>query len=125
MNRKLLVASYGVGVWALPFMVGMMLFPLQQTYPTLFDTAMVLMLVLAVIVFSTMYQKKSGDPSQSNMIAIGFAWMAICLLIDVPLFLLAFGWDLKQYIVDIGAGYPIIPLVTGGMAKAYELGSKT
>jgi len=125
MNKKLLIATYGFGVWALPFVVGMALFSLQKNYHELFDAAMVFMLVLTTILFSAMYQKKTGSSSVNSMIVIGFMWLGICLLIDVPLFLLALGWTAKQYAVDIGVSYLVIPLVTAGMAKAYALGANT
>ncbi len=38
MNNGLRIALFGVGVWALPFAIGMLVFPLQESTPALFDT---------------------------------------------------------------------------------------
>ena len=109
MNKKLLIATYGIGVWALPFVVGMALFSLQENYHELFDAAMVFMLVLATILFSAMYQKKPGSSSMNSMIVIGFIWLGICLLIDVPLFLHVFQGMLLMFLLgsDVFINYRV------------------
>jgi hypothetical protein len=125
MKKNLQIVTYGIGVWALPFAVGMLLFSLQENFHELFDAAMAFTLVLATILFSTMYLSKRGTSSINQMILIGIVWMAICLLIDVPLFLIALGWTAKAYAIDVGVGYLMIPLVTAGMARAFAVGTGT
>ena len=124
MNKNILVILYGVGIWALPFAVGMLLFPIQATHGDIFDTVMKLVLLLAVIFFTLKTMSTSQNVSLKRMVLIGFAWAVVCLAIDLPLFLLAFDWGLEQYLLDIPAGYLLIPLATGGMAKAHNNGSR-
>lgn len=124
MNKKILVIMYGVGVWALPFIIGMTLFPIQGKYPDIFDSAMKLFLLLATVFFTGRYLSTAADTSFNNLVLVGFAWVAVCLAIDLPLFLMAFGFSLEQYAMDIPLGYLLIPLATGGMAKAFAIGVK-
>lgn len=123
MNNSQRIVVYGVAIWALPFVIGMMLFSIQASHADIFDTIMKLVLLLAVLIFSTKYLSRTEESSLKHLVNVGFIWAAICLAIDVPLFVFVFGWSIHQYAQDVPLGYLLIPLATGGMAKAYGIGA--
>ena len=123
MNNKLRIVLYGIAIWALPFVVGMLLFTIQSSHADIFDTLMKLFLLLGVMVFTALYLVHSGESSVRHLVLVGMVWTAVCLMIDIPLFVLVFGWPMEQYLMDVPLGYLIIPLAAGGMAKAYLLGA--
>lgn len=124
MSRTRTILGHGLGIWAFPFLVGMGLFPLQAGQPALFDTLMSLALVVGVLFFATRCLRRGGGASTGAMVRIGLGWAGLCLAIDLPLFLLAFDWTLADYVADVGLGYLLIPLVSGGLARAFALGAR-
>lgn len=125
MNNSQRIVVYGVAIWALPFVIGMMLFSIQASHADIFDTIMKLVLLLAVLIFSTKYLLQAEEHSLIHLVNVGFIWAAVCLAIDIPLFVFVFGWSIQQYAQDVPLGYLLIPLATGGMAKAYGIGANS
>jgi hypothetical protein len=122
MNRGLRLALYGVGVWALPFSIGMLVFPLQESTPALFDTLMSIAVCGASVLFGGLYFRKRNAVSMSGAVRLGIAWIIICLLIDVPLFVVGFEMGVGSYFADIGLTYVIVPIIVVGMAYVYGSG---
>ena len=50
----------------------------------------------------------------------GIVWMAISIIIDLPLMLSSFiGMSLPEYLADIGLTYVMIPIITTGIGAAF------
>lgn len=100
----------------------MLVFPLQESAPALFDTLMSIVVCGASVLLGGRYLRKQKKLSMSGAAGLGFAWMFICLLIDVPLFIVGFHMGPGPYFADIGLTYLIVPICVTGMAHAYRLG---
>lgn len=116
MKQFLKTALFGVGVWAVPFAFGMLVFPLQKSAPALFDTLMSIGLTFAATMFGILYLRKRPAVRGQAALVVSLVWMIICLLIDFPILVLGIGMDLKSYMADIGVGYLIVPIVVVGLA---------
>jgi hypothetical protein len=51
-------------------------------------------------------------------LTLGFAWAAISVGIDLPIFLYVFHMALADYAADIALTYLAFPAITGGIALA-------
>lgn len=116
MRPVLRIVFFGVCVWAVPFALGMLLFPLQQTVPELFDTLMSVGVCTAAVLFGVLTVGKQAGVTSKNALAIGFIWAIICLAIDIPIFVVGMGMNLLTYMADIGVTYLILPIVLVGLA---------
>ncbi len=105
------IVIYGLAIWALPFGIGMLLFSIQQSSPSLFDSLMSITFTSGTVYFSYKFLKPKIDNSHASLFYIGIAWVVICLAIDLPLFLLVFGVTASKYWSDIGINYLVIPVV--------------
>lgn len=117
MRKRPRIIAYGVGIWAVPFAFGMLLFPVRESLPTLFDAGMTFALVAAILVFGVR-MIRTERPTVRDAIAIGSVWSAVCLFIDLPMFSVAFDWPVGRYLADVGIGYALVPLVMAGLASA-------
>jgi hypothetical protein len=109
---------YGLLMWVALFVSAIFIFPLKTGNPALFETFMSILLCLFTTIASIKYFKKT-ELSFKNAIAVGFIWLAVNMIIDLPLF--SFGpmkRTLPDYFSDIGLTYFIIPIITAGMAMA-------
>lgn len=108
---------FGILVWAVPFGLGFIAFPLQDSSPKLFDTLMTLAVCFSACFFGYRYLKQNQSPTHLLGLKLGLLWLAICIGIDLPIFLWAFSMPLGEYFQDIGLTYGIIPIVTYFLAR--------
>lgn len=120
MKKSILTVLMGIGVWIVPFALGMLLLSVRQSNPALFDSLMAVSLCAASVLFFSFYQRLSPQISASSAAAVGLLWAAICVAIDLPLFTQALGMSSAHYFSDIGATYLMIPLIAVGMANAAQ-----
>lgn len=120
-GNKVRMVAYGVGVWLVPFLVGMVLFGLRSEYPELFKALVAVAVALGAVVFGFLWVRRVNQLSITDGIRIGIAWFAICLTIDVPLFVGAFDMGLSQYLADIGPTYLMVPIIVAGFAAARSI----
>lgn len=115
MNNIAKIVLFGTGVWLLPFALGIVIFPLQESSPALFDSIMAVAVSVAAVGFGLLYLRRAKSDLRSAAIRAGIFWLLIVLVIDVPLFTLGFAMPLKEYVVDIGVTYLIIPVTLYGL----------
>ncbi|NKB90561.1 MAG: hypothetical protein GKS06_20335 [Acidobacteria bacterium] len=118
MRNPIKLVLFGVGVWLAPFVVGMLSWPLQESVPALFETVVSVAMSGAAVVFGLLYLRLNPNVSLRDTAAVGTLWMAICLLIDAPLFLVGLGWSPFEYATDIGLAYLMVPIVVMGLGAA-------
>jgi len=111
---------YGVGVWAIPFAVAFVIFPLRQSARPLFESLMPIAIAGAVVGFAVPYFRRVRAVFVGEGLRVGLLWVLICMAIDAPLML--FGGPMKmtigQYMADIGVAYLMIPVITLGIGAA-------
>lgn len=116
--RALLV---GIGIWLIPFAVGMAVFAFVPPETALFDTLMSIVLTAVTTGGASWFLSRHPSPSAALGIQAGVLWAAISLLLDAPLF--QFGpaqmrMPVNEYFADIGLGYLVIPIIASGMGAA-------
>lgn len=115
MKSPKLAILYGLLVWAIPFVVAFLIFPIREPNRPLFESIMPVALALATVLFSVLYFKKVGKSSVKEGLLLGLLWMVVSLAIDG----IMFSWGpmkmtLRGYIEDIGVTYLMIPIITKG-----------
>lgn len=107
---------YGFLVWLIVFAVSFLAFPLRDSNRPLFESIMPVALSICTVFFSILYFQHVSIPVFKEGVLLGLIWLAINIVIDVPMFL--FGGPMKTtvsgYISDIGTTYLMIPVITAG-----------
>lgn len=103
----------GFLLWLAVFVVSLILFPVKQNSPIYFETLITIALVFFTVLCATLSFQKRESGFLAHGISIGILWMALSLLIDLPLF--SYGpmkRPLPDYMMDIGLTYLVIPIIT-------------
>lgn len=107
---------FGVGVWLIPFAIGMLLFPVLDPTTALFDTLMSIAMSASAGWLSWLYLRgRAGNGFAGGAIA-GLGWAIVALALDVPFFLLPnamAAMPAAEYFADIGLTYAMIPIISG------------
>lgn len=115
MRRYWKLIIFGVLTWLIPFLVSVFIFPIRETQRPLFESIMAVVVTLCAVVFVGLYLGKVESGYLTQSIVIGVTWLAINILIDLPLFSAGpMAMPLGDYINDIGLTYLIIPVVSIG-----------
>jgi hypothetical protein len=106
---------YGLAVWAIPFVVAIMIFPLRETERPLFESIMPVFVTLGAVLFADLYFKKVEGDFVKEGILLGLIWLAINLA-EYPLMFMygPMKMAFADYVKDIGITYLIIPVITIG-----------
>ena len=117
MRRAIL---FGFLIWLIPFVVAFVIFPLRESSRPLFESIMPVSVAAATVIFGVLYFRHVPRDFVRQGILIGLIWLAMCLLIDLPLMLLGgpMQMTLWEYVSDIGITYLMIPAITIGMGVA-------
>jgi len=121
MRKAIRILLLGIAVWALPFAIGMALFPVLDPSTALFDTLMSISMALSATVFSYVHLSRSPTPSLDEGLFAGTIWMVMAIGLDTPLFI--FGpAEMRMapdaYMADIGFTYAMIPIIAAGIGSA-------
>jgi EamA domain-containing membrane protein RarD len=111
-----LVLALGIILWLIPFAISFIIFPLKSYDVQLFDSIMTIVTVFFAVFLGLYYFSKVSSGSATEGVVIGIIWLAISIIID--LFMFSWGpmaMSLDKYVMDIGLGYLVYPLVTMGM----------
>jgi hypothetical protein len=114
---------YGVLVWAFPFVVSVIIFPIHDTNRPLFESIMPVAGTLAAVFFLVLYFKKLGSNFLQEGIRLGILWLAISVAIDLFMFLPSnspMNMSLTDYVADIGVTYLAIPTIAIGVGFLLE-----
>ncbi|MCL5884515.1 MAG: hypothetical protein M1377_04095 [Deltaproteobacteria bacterium] len=111
----------GFLVWIVPFVIGLISYPVRELWRALFESIMALVLSVIVVISASIYFKHIEDNYLKEGIFIGLLWFAMSILIDLPFF--SYGpmkMNLKDYAADIGLTYVMIPTITTGFGIVLE-----
>jgi len=115
--RAIFAAISGIAIWALPYVVGTVL-TLFGTPPTSFaGTINNLSICCAATLFSVLLLPRFAAPSAMTGAVMGVAWLAICVLIDLPIHTPSMGF--AAYVRDIALAYLMLPVIAAGVGAAY------
>ncbi len=107
--------ALGALLWATVLLISFLIFPVKKTTPALFDSLIAVVLAACTVVYLGMYFLPSAAPSRTEGINLGGLWMAMSLVLDLPLFAAGpMKMTPEQYLADIGATYIMIPVITTG-----------
>jgi hypothetical protein len=110
---------YGFLIWLLPFLVAFSVFLIKQSWRSLFESIMAVSLAIVVVVCTLLYFQRVRTPTLQEGVRLGFLWLAISVVIDLPLMLSSpMNYTLGEYLADIGLTYLIMPVITVGIALA-------
>jgi len=106
---------FGLLIWLIPFVISFLIFSFHDTERALFESIMAVVVTASAVAFSILYLKKVEAGFLKQGILMGVVWLAISVLIDLPLFSAGpMAMSLADYMKDIGVTYLIIPTVAIG-----------
>jgi hypothetical protein len=106
----------GLLVWLLPFAVAFCVFPIKESWRSLFESIMAVTLSATVVGATWLYFRKRKTSRREGLL-LGVLWLVISMAIDLPLMLSPpINYSLSEYLADIGLTYAMIPIITTGMA---------
>lgn len=114
------IVGYGVVVWLVPFAVSFILFGVREANRALFESLITVVGVAVAVAASLHFFRSLGGVRLASGVAVGFAWAAISVVIDLPIFLFVFQMPLADYAADIALTYLAFPIIVGGIAAAME-----
>lgn len=105
----------GFLLWAIPFIVAFIIYPLKQNGSPFFETIMAVVLTICAVIFSVIYMKGLETGFISEGIKLGIVWFLMSLVIDLFMFMWGpMKMSFADYMMDIGFTYLIYPTVTIG-----------
>jgi hypothetical protein len=121
MRKFVRIFLLGLAVWAVPFVLGMAIFPVVPPETALFDTLMAVAMAFAATLFAYIHLSRCAQPSLDEGLLAGAIWMAMAIALDLPFFI--FGPDQMRmapadYMADIGFTYAMIPIIAAGIGHA-------
>ncbi|MDP1750333.1 MAG: hypothetical protein Q8L22_12815 [Reyranella sp.] len=116
------IAGYGIILWLVPFAVAFVLFSVRQNNRPLFESLIAVVGVGCTVAASVYFFRNVEETGLAPGLGVGFAWAAISILIDLPIFLGVFRMPLPEYAADIALTYLAFPLITTGIAMAMTMG---
>jgi hypothetical protein len=106
---------YGVLLWAIPFMMMFVLYPLRLTAMPLFASLRTIILCVGVVFFTVLYFRDAENRFLGEGIKLGVLWALLSILFDqVPYVFGGMKMSFFEYMRDTGLNYMVYPIVTGG-----------
>lgn len=119
-------ALLGLGVWLVPFVVAVLVFPFREPWRALFESIMAVTVAATTVGFGIWYLEKVQAVAVKTALAVGVLWYVECFVIDLLLFSSGpMEMTLVDYVADIGLTYVMIPMITGGLGLAAQSGRRT
>ncbi len=107
---------FGFLIWLIAFVVALAIFPIRESWRSLFESIMAVVVGSATSAFAVLYFRRVQTGFLREGVAVGALWLAINVLIDLPLMLSRpINMPLVEYLADIGLTYLLIPAITIGI----------
>ncbi len=103
---------YGLAIWAIAFIAGILAFPLRENQRALFESIMPVVITFVTCWMSVrQFRESTGSPLRVGLQS-GIIWLLTSLVIDQ----FFFNWgpmkmSVADYIKDIGLTYLLIPMI--------------
>lgn len=120
MNKLLKQLLFGFLTWLIPFVFSFLIWPLHDSMLSLFKSIMIVSGAITGVVFIVIYFKKISSGYLRDGITIGFIWLAINIILDLIVLVGLFKTPTKDYFIDIGIRYLMIPAITIGFGYILE-----
>lgn len=121
MRKAIRILLLGVAVWALPFALGMALFPVVDPATALFDTLMSVAMAFSASLFALIHLTRCSASSLDEGLFAGSIWTVMAIALDLPFFILGpaeMRMTPTDYIADIGLTYLMIPIIAAAIGQA-------
>ena len=116
------IVLLGLASWALPFALSMLFF--NQSGELVVDRMLFksLMVVLGGGIGVWLLLKAFGriTPTWKSGLMIGLYWLILNLGLDLAVLVALMGMDLREYLLDIGLRYALIPIIAAAMGRVAE-----
>ena len=116
------VGGYGLVLWLVPFVLAFLMFGIRENNRALFESLITVIGVAGAVTASVLYFRDALNAGVWAGLQLGFAWAAISIVIDLPIFLGVFRMTLPDYAADIALTYLSFPAITLGIALARQAG---
>ncbi len=121
MRKTVRIILLGIAVWAVPFAIGLAIFPVIPPTTSLFDTLMAVSMAFSATLFSYIHLSHCARSSLDEGLFAGTIWLVMAIALDLPLFI--FGPEQMRmspadYLADIGFNYAMIPIIAAGIGQA-------
>ncbi len=122
MSAKGKTILFGFLIWLAAFVVAFLIFPIRESSRPLFESIMPVVVTSATALFAVIYFRGVREDYLREGLVLGCVWVAINVLIDMPLMLVGgpMKMTLGEYIADIGLTYLVIPAVTIGIGLSCQ-----
>lgn len=115
MNHKFAI-GLGILIWAVTFVVSIIIFPLRDNDRALFESIMPAVLTIITLIGSYLFYKRVSSRFIFQGWCLGLIWLSINLLLDLLMFVRGpIQMTLNEYIKDIGITYLIILAIPVGI----------
>jgi uncharacterized membrane protein YpjA len=118
--------SFGVVVWAVPYVTAIPLMPLMKSDPVFFKTIMIVEGALVGALLSAAYFLRIEKAFLREGILLAAVWIATSWVLDYFALLPFSKMPLERYFIEVGARYLAIvaPTVTVGYVLEKRLGGR-
>lgn len=114
--------GYGILVWLIPFAVAFAAVGFKESWRSLFESIMAVTVAAVVVLLALWYFRRVAQPTAREGVLLGLIWLAISVLIDLPLMLSPpINYSPQEYVADIGVTYLMMPVITAGIGRAASL----
>lgn len=120
MNKLSKQILFGFLTWLIPFVFSFLIWPLHDSMLSLFKSIMIVFGAITGVIFIVVYFKKISSGYLRDGITIGFIWLAINIILDLIVLVGLFKTPTKDYFIDIGIRYLMIPIITVGFGYILE-----
>lgn len=116
-----LALIYGFLVWAIPFAVAFIIFPLRSLDRPFFESIMPVAVTVATVIFTVLYFKKIEGNFTREGILLGIVYFVVSIVVDLLMFSKGpMAMPFVDYIKDIGFTYLLIPAITIGVGYTLD-----
>lgn len=119
MRRVARELGFAVLAWLMPFLVSVRLYPLKRSHAGSFELMMGITLAASTVVLGCLYLRRTSCNFIARGAKLGVLWLAANWLLDSLMF--SYGpmrMHFVQYMLNIGVGYVMIPIITIGLGFA-------
>lgn len=110
-----LAVIYGFLIWAIPFVVAFLIFPLRVSDRPFFESIMPVAVTIVTVVLGILYFKKVETNFLKEGVLLGIIFFAMSVVIDLLMFSKGpMAMSFVNYVKDIGFTYLLIPTITIG-----------
>lgn len=124
MNKIVKILLFGFLTWLIPFVIGVLIFPLQSSMISLFKSIMIITGAITGVFLIVKYFQKINDNYLKEGITIGIIWFIINIILDLIVLVGLFKTPILDYILDTGIRYLMIPIMTIGFGHILEYKTK-